>query len=232
MKQRFTKLIFLSFLFFGLFSNAAAQKSGERFVLPVDEGGKDASFKEFRDKLINAVQKRDRKFIISVLDPKIMNNYGGGVVIKDFQQIWKINSPESELWDELLAILTNGGKFEKAARLQNKQFCAPYTFSTFPNDLDAFDYSMIFGNNVNLRDRPDLKSDTVAALSYNIVKVDYEKSIRSKARDDKFTWLRVETLGGKKGFVSAKYVRSAFDYRACLEKIKGIWKMTALIAGD
>ncbi len=91
---------------------------------------------------------------------------------------------------------------------------------------------MIFGNNVNLRAKPDLSGEVVSQLSYNVVKVDYENSIGKNGEEQTYSWLKVETLGGKKGFVSAEFVRSPIDYRAIFTKEKGKWKMTAFVAGD
>jgi hypothetical protein len=130
----------------------------------------------------------------------------------------------------LLIVLTNGGKFIKEGK--NKLFCAPYIFTDFPEDLDAFEYQVIFGENVNLRFRPDAAAEVTAQLSYNVVKVDYENSIGDGGEPATYSWLKIETLGGKKGFVSAKYVRSPIDYRACFEKKNGKWKMTTFVAGD
>ena len=59
------------------------------------------------------------------------------------------------------------------------------------------------------------------------------KSFVRDGKDDRiFIWYKIETLGGKKGFVSAEFVRSPIDYRACFEKKNGKWKMTAFVAGD
>jgi hypothetical protein len=146
--------------------------------------------------------------------------------------LWKLDKPNSLLWNELLIVLTNGGTFVKDPEIKNKLFCAPYTFSVFPPDLDMVEYQVIFGNNVNLRARADTKADSIAKLSYNIVRVDYENSVKDPNKEDDYFWLKIETLGGKKGFVSADYVRSTLDYRGCFEKRNGKWKMTLFLAGD
>ncbi len=227
--MKFKVLLFLLFLLtFGLV-NTIAQ---ERYVRPVDEGEQDASFSVFREKLIAAVKNHDKKYLLGIIDPKIKASFGGDDGIADFKKVWKINSPKSALWDELLVVLTNGGTFYKEADVKNKQFSAPYTFTSFPEDLDAFEHSIIFGNNVNLRVKPDLSANVVAKLNYNVVKVDFENSIKSKENENNYSWLKVETLGGKKGFVSAEYVRSPIDYRVFFEKKNGKWKMTAFVAGD
>jgi len=228
MKRKLIEAFILSLASLLVFVSASAQK--ERQVLPVDEGKTNASFKSFREKLIEAVRKRDVKYVVGILDPAILNSFGGNGGIKEFKEMWKIDSPTSELWDELLTVLTNGGSFFKED--ENNLFCAPYSFKQFPEDLDAFEYQVIFDNNVNLRARPDLKAETVAQLSYNVVKVDYQNSVADKNKEGKYLWLKVETLGGKKGFVSAKFVRSPIDYRACFEKKNGRWKMTTFVAGD
>ncbi len=203
----------------------------ERYVVPVDEGQQDKSFLAFRNSLISALKKKDKKHLESILDKNIQVSFGGDEGIEDFKRYWKLNESNSEIWDELLKVVTNGGKF--VGEGGNKEFCAPYTFSSFPVDIDSFEYNVIFGNNVRLREKPDLKSKIKTQLSYNIVKIDWDKSMREgKSDESRFIWYKIETLGGLKGFVSAEFVRSPIDYRACFTKKSGKWKMTAFIAGD
>ena len=56
--------------------------------------------------------------------------------------------------------------------------------------------------------------------------------VSNDKKDGEYLWLKVETLGGKKGFVNAKFVRSPIDYRAIFEKKSRSWKMTAFVSGD
>jgi len=214
-------------LIFG-FAGVSAQR--ERYVKPVDDAKKDASFLIFRTKLIAAVKKHDTKFLLSVVDRNIKNGFGGDDGIENFKKTWKINSAKSPFWDEMLLILTNGGTFSTEGK--SKIFSAPFVFTEFPEDLDAFEYQVIFGNNVNLRAKPALNAKTIAQLSYNVVKVDYQNSVMKTKNGDDYEWLKIETLGGKKGFVNAKFVRSPIGYRAGFEKIKGNWKLTYLVSGD
>lgn len=221
------KIIYIGLLLLllGVSINVSAQK--ERYVRPVDEGKKDKTFNTFRAKLIEAVKKRDKKYLLGVLDPNIKASFGGDGGIEDFKKMWEIDGSKSKLWNELQIALSNGGTFS-----DKKTFVAPYSFSSFPDDLDAFEHQVIFGNNVNLRAKPDLSAKVISQLSYNIVKVDYENSVSDGKQEPTYSWLKVETLGGKKGFVSAKFVRSPIDYRAIFVKEKGKWKMSAFVAGD
>lgn len=203
--------------------------SQERQILPVDEAKKDASFYSFREKLITAVKNRDTKFVLRIVDKNIKNGFGGEDGIENFKKNWKIDSPNSELWKELSIVLNNGGTFDKRRR---SSFYAPYLFTAFPADLDAFEYQAIFGNNVNLRSKPDMNAPIVATLNYNIVKTDYANSVKTAKDKEDYSWLKVQTLGGKKGFVKAEFVRSSIDFRAGFEKIAGKWMLVFFLAGD
>lgn len=213
--------------------SAAAQ---ERYVMPVDEAAQDPSFLAFRTKLIAAAERKDTKYLMSIVDPKLEYSFGGYSGLAQFKKLWKLGRADSKFWKEFLLVLKNGGTFTGEGRNRLNSFAAPYTFTTFPNDLDGFEYHAIFGSNVNLRERPGTDSPVIAMLSYNVVRVDEQRSTRKKTGpgeyDFEYDWYAVETLGGKKGFVKSEYVRSPIDYRAGFEKKRGIWKMTFFIAGD
>jgi hypothetical protein len=218
-------LLILCFLALGS-SSVSAQK--ERFVRPVDEAKKDASFYAFRALLIEAAKRRDAKHVLSIVAPDIKNSFGEDGGIEEFKKEWKLESAESPFWDEFLPVITNGGQFVEAGK--NKLFFAPYSFTSFPEDLDAFTYGVIFGQNVNLRAAPDLKAEVRGQLSYNVVEI--LNPAEDEENPEKASWHEVKTLGGKRGFVSARYVRRPVDYRAGFQKIGGKWKMTVFIAGD
>lgn len=224
---KISKNFLFTILFLAFFSNIAAQ---ERYLRPVDEGKNDASFNAFREKLIAAVKKRDTKYLVSVLDRNVKASFGGDDGIEDFKRFWKIESPNTKLWDELLKVLTNGGKFSREGT--TVLFAAPYSYSHFPEELDMFEYQVIFGSNVNLRAKPDEKAEIITRLSYNIVKVDFLKSVTDPKDETRFLWKRIETLGGKSGFVKAEFVRSPIDFRAIFEKKNGRWKLISFVAGD
>jgi len=196
----------------------------ERKLYPVDEGKKDASFNAFRERLLKAARERDKKFLLSVIDPQIKWSFGDDHGIKGFRKHWKIDGGVSELWSELIEVLSLGGTFSTSEG--RKGFWAPYTFSSFPDDLDAFEYAAITGKDVRVRARPNASAQIVATLSYDLVKADFS------GKGGAIEWAKVTTPGGKGGYVLKKFVRSPVDYRAHFENIKGKWLMTVFIAGD
>lgn len=201
--------------------------SQERYVKPVDDAAKDASFLAFRKKLIAAAERKDIKYLLSIVDPKIKNGFGGQDGIANFKRDWKLTTKNSRFWKEFLPVIKNGGSFDNNGR----SFMAPYTFSSWPDDIDGFEYQVIFGSSVNLRKSPDLKGDVIARLSYNVVQVEYE-TLPKSGRSEHPGWLQVKTLGGLSGYVSEEFVRSHIDYRAGFSKKRGVWKMDFFLAGD
>lgn len=209
----------------------------ERFVKPVDEASKDASFLAFRTKLIAASEKKDVKHILGVLDANIASSFGGHDGIADFKEFWKINDKDSRFWEEFLRVIKNGGRFDGEGRNKMGMFTAPYLFSsTLPSNCESFDCLAIFGNNVNLREQPNTNARVVTQLSYNVIKIEEDSAIKRKTGPGEWDWVydwhKVETLGGQKGWVKAEFVRRQEDYRAGFEKKRGVWKMTFFVAGD
>ena len=212
------------------FSLTASAQDKERYARPFDEASKDRSFKRFRDRLIRTVNNKNRRQLLAATDKDIKIGFGVEQGIEDFKKMWNLNRANSPLWKELLTVLEKGGKFLGTGR--DKIFCAPYLFTAFPEGVDEFENQAIFGSNVNLRTKPNLNSEVITQLSYNIVKFDYNNSVTTTTDPNQIIWAKVTTLGGKSGFVSADYVRSPIDFRACFMKKRGVWKMTAFVAGD
>lgn len=209
-----------------------AAGQSERYVRPVDEGKTDRSFRCFRADLISALKERNTDVLYSVLDPRILNSFGGNGGIEEFKSMWKPEEENSRVWEELLAALENGGTFMDDGSGSERRFCAPYLFAEFPDELDAFEQLAAFYPGVKVYSKPNLFSDTVATLEYNVVSVDFENSVTSPDDENEWLWAKIRTLGGISGFVDADSLRSPLDYRACFERSGDRWLMSIFVAGD
>ncbi len=205
-------------------------------LLPVDEGFKDESFQAFRAQLIEAVENKDKAFLLTIVHPDIQNGYSREYGIEDFQRRWQLDKADSRLWDELETVLKLGGAFhpsEPAGEGDADVFVAPYVSSSFPAEYTGFEYAAIAATDVALRAEPAVDSAAITALSYNIVKVDYSQSvINGEGRESQYVWLKVTTTEGEEGFVKGQYVRRPADYRAHFENEAGGWLLTFFAAGD
>lgn len=194
-----------------------------RKLYPVDEAGKDPSFQAFRRRLVAALRRGDRTFVLGVVDPKIEWSFGDGPGIQGFRKAWKLDEAGSVGWnslrDTLLSTLALGGSFDKG------EFCAPYVFSRWPADLDSFEHAAVLGRQVAVRSGPSATAPILTRLTHDIVK------IPPPGKGDA-AWVKIITPGGRRGYVAARDLRGPTDYRACFKRVKGNWRMTVFVAGD
>lgn len=183
---------------------------------PVDEATSDPSLVAFRDELLAAVRSRNADAVIALADPKIRTSFGGGGGAEDLRQ----SLQKAGMWEDLEQLLTQGGKF--VGEGDGRSFWAPYVYSAWPEQHDAFEFLAVIGENVPLRESADANSRAIATLSHDIVE-------REEKKGD---WQQVKTADGQTGWVEARSVRSPVGYRAGFMKSGGKWLMNALVAGD
>ena len=216
-----TALLLIMTFVIGTTANVQARK-----LLPVDDAAKDPAFFTFRARLIQAVQRRDANYLISILSPSILNSFGGNGGIEEFKKDWKLDRPQSPVWLELAKVLSLGGAFA-----QDGSFSAPYLHSSWPeNGGDIFEVGAIVGDNVRVRAAPQITSSIVQTLSFDIIDVTEWQT--AKARGEKRPWVKVKLANGQTGYVAEEFIRSPIDYRAVFAKEGGRWLMTAFVAGD
>ncbi len=234
-----SKLILVSVLITLLSPTFFAETRAQNIKLyPVDEASTDLSFKRFRDRLIGALKKRDKRFLLSVLHSKIRNSFGGDGGVREFVEMWKLNEPDSDVWSELLTVLSMGGSFYKDQEDGRKTFEVPYVSSRWdsvsnklPGGGDPFSYSAIIGQSVPIYSRPIDAAPPIEFLSYDVVEVDRDRSVYDSSLEN-LRWVKIKTLKGQEGYVKPDRIRSAVDMRAYFIKLRGKWVMTAFIAGD
>lgn len=195
---------------------------GRARLLPVDRASEDPSFVAYRDKLRAAVAARDTEALLALVDPKIRTDFGGGGGLADFRRHWNLPSKDSKLWSELDVILSHGGSFRSP--METKMFCAPYVYSEWPDNLDAFTYLAVIDDDAPLRKAAAANATVIETLRYDLVKnvgMDFGKP-----------WREVELENGTRGFVANEHVRSPIEYRACFAQTGGQWRMNLLVAGD
>lgn len=202
---------------------------GQVKLLPPKIEIKDSVLNEFISSLKDAVKNKNKKYIISILSSDILVSHGGNGGVEEFKTHWNLASDDSSFWTTMDKLLRLGGE-----KYQGDGFYSiPYVSSNWPDDekYSVFEYMAITGANVNVRINPELKtSEKVGQFSYDIVKVDYEKTMRIF---DEPVWYYTESLDGKiKGYVYSDYIWSPIGYRATFEFIDNGWKMSILVGGD
>jgi hypothetical protein len=195
---------------------------------PVDEAAGDATWVRFKTRLLDALAKRDQKFVISIVDGKIRNTSEKDGVA-EFRRLWEPRSAASPLWVELPKILFLGGAFVKRDKA-TAEFCAPYVHYKWPDNAPADAAGAIIAKEVLVKAQPSSAAETRLTLSYDLVKVlDWEIADEDKTSRQK--WVQIQTRAGA-GYVPEEQVRSPLEYRACFVKSGAGWRMTALEVGE
>lgn len=209
-----------------LFSNAF----GSTQLLPVDEGTRDLEFMAFRSKLLEAVTRKEPESFVTMINPRIFNGLQTKRGMKQFMKIWEPESIDSQVWITLEPILKMGGGFIRSER--GVEFCAPYTFSHFPDDLNIYAHGVVINDDVPLKASPTVSANTIKKLSFDLIQVIDWISI-DDASGGTPSWLRVTTMTGDKGYVDRHFVRSPSDYSACFVRTKYTgWKLDSLLINE
>jgi hypothetical protein len=187
-------------------------------LLPVDEAASRPDFFSFRAGLQRAIARRDAAALLAAVDSSIKNSFGGDDGIAEFRKSWRVDAPDSAVWQELGTVLGLGGAF-----FDKDTFTAPYTFARFPNDLDAFDHVVITGADVRVRSAARADAPPLTSVSFAILPV--------APGNDTEEWTAVK-VDGRTGFVASRFARSPIDYRAIFSHASGQWRLVTFVAGD
>lgn len=213
-------------------STEPAPRPAVRRLLPVDEAASDPSFQEFRESLLAAVRARDDAALIRHVAPDVFLSFGGPEQgAGAFRTEWKLWMETSPAWRELETILTHGGAFREIGP-GRRQFCAPYVYAVFPDDLQRIDLAVLTPD-APLRAEPRDDAAVIRNLEYEIVSPSLFQPPELNADDGSVAeWLKVETTDGVTGYVREWNVRSPRQFRACFEMRDGAWQLTAFMSGD
>ena len=207
---------------------AVPAKAQERVLQPVDEAARDPSWVSFRNQLLNAVDARDRKYVMGILAPDVRTSLAAPRGPVEFSKQWDVDDKSSPLWRALRSALFLGSAYlqrEKGAR----ELCAPYLLAKWPKDLDPFRNGAIVAREVLVKADPSSDSATLQILRYEIVTVvDWE--IPDKAAGVPQRWVKVSVRNGE-GYVPEEQIRSPVEHAACFVKTGAGWRMTGLAPG-
>ena len=205
-----------------------AQETAPRKLYPVDDSHLDSSFVEFKARLLEAVERQDLDFLVSIAHPNIyLGNEVGSP--ESLRRNWKAKNYGGAAWQELRDALKLG-----AVRQSDSHLCAPYAPVKFPNIPYAIDYLAITASDAPIREEPKSTAPIIDHLSYDIVqRVERgQRSVWETIEGERYRWRRIETPSGEIGYVWGKYVAGWLDTTVCFTKTDGQWLMWSWSGGD
>jgi hypothetical protein len=187
---------------------------------PVDDAARVPDFLTFRAQLQVAIARRDLDAVMAALHPDVKLSFGGDDGIATFAPLWSPTAPDTKLWETLACVLALGGTF-----IDDTTFTAPYVFTQWPQDVDAFEHVAIVGSGVRVRAAPNTAAAVLDSLSFVIVPLADPSSLDEE-------WLPVRLPAQRIGYVHRRYARSPIDYRISFVKQGGRWRIVMFLAGD
>lgn len=183
---------------------------------PVDEAPRDPSLVAFRERLLGALEQHDTTTVVAQFHPDVRLDFGGGagrtLLLERLRQ-------DSALWNHLREALAHGGRF-----FDDSTFAAPYWYTVQVDD--PFDVWIVIGTHVRVRQAPRLDAPILTTLSHVVVGMDH------RPRETAGGWGAVVLADGRRGYMSARYLRSPVGYRVIISRQGGEWIITAFVAGD
>ena len=202
---------------------AAPSHAQQRRLEPVDEAARDSSWTSFRARLLAALGKRDRKFVLGVLDRNVRNGSDSPRGIAEFRKQWHLDADDSPFWQELVSALSLGSAW-LAREKQRRELCAPYVLAKWPEDLEPTKNGVIVAREALVKSEPSAGSQTLVTLSHDIVGVaDWE--VEDKDAGSKQKWVRIWIKSGI-GFIPEEQIRSPIEHAACFVRTEQGWRMT------
>lgn len=191
-------------------------------LYPVDDTGRDPSFRSYVRRLASAVEAHDVKQLQKLTDREVL--VGPEAEDKGWDKFaarWRPEAEDSELWAVLSDLLSLG-----FVRQSPGLYLSPYLVWRFPRELARETHAVVIRDEVPLRQSPSLKAPVVEILSFDIVR----PLGPPVSGEDLNQWIPVQALDGKTGYLTAHDVMSPLMAHAQFARRDGHWMMTALEA--
>lgn len=196
-----------------------------------------SQFSQFRLRLLNAVQRRDAKFIRAIVTEETEGQKGSKLNLDSY----KINDSRSQLWAGMEKAVSAGCAIDSTAQVADKD--AGSSVWVCPNltklnqsqqpDNNGSKQLAILGQKVNLRVDPWAASRIVGVVSNEYVTFDQDAFNKLPVKQQKDFeryvldgWTPVKLSNGQHGWVQNRYVyNEGKDYRVSFVRSHGQWRL-------
>jgi hypothetical protein len=207
---------------------AISARAQEVRFAPVDEGASDLNWQSYKNRLLDALEERNRKALLAAIDSNIDNGPDQKPGIEEFRRRWDFDDDKSPMWDELRKAVSLGGAYVKNDKGQTR-FCTPYVSAKWPTTVDPFGFGAVVTRDVLVKTEPTSEARTIATLTHEVVKVeDWEVADKTQGFPQK--WTRIQLRSGT-GYVPEEQIRSPIEHMACFSAQGTVWRLVSFTAG-
>ncbi len=217
-------------------ANPVANPTTARKLPPVDEGGSDASWVQFRAWLMAVLQRGDRRALAGVVDSNVLNALEAPRGIAAFRKTWDMDGTDNRLLRELSVALQLGSAWYQPGK-SVRMLCAPSVPIKWPlDDVDPYSNGVIVVKDALVKDAPSHVATTLGNLSYDIVGVrDWEVADKDDQLQQRWVKIRYPGDAGsadsRDGYVPTEHIRSAIEHRACFARTAAGWRLMEYVLG-
>ena len=186
-----------------------------------------ASFREFRERTLAALARKDTAYLHSIVAPEIRTSFGDGGGLGDFKQMWKTSDPASPVWVTLRRVLEMGGQ-----QTSDSTFTAPYVYAFWPDSIDAFSHIAVTAANASVHAQPNAGSPTLGSATHSILRAVEWTNVPGDAVPSDTSWVRVEWGDRRSGWLRVADAWSPVSWRAMFARRGERWLMLLFVAGD
>jgi hypothetical protein len=159
----------------------------------VDEAWKEPALKEVRDGLLRAAKSGQLADVWAFVDPDLQVTYDSGQGIEQLKREWEIEGSPKRFLDELVSVLSLGGRFEGAKK---ESFIAPSFFIDHPDVSSMGAHGVVIRKKASVYARPKTSapiSATVLAGDVLPMLLAFKGWIRG--------WVQVTLQGGRRSYM-------------------------------
>lgn len=205
----------------------AAYDAAARPVRPIDQARHDPALAETRDRLAQAVARKDYVAIARMIPPDAKVGTGAGMPAL---VAWLRRDPA--LWDELERTLALGGRM-----IGPGQFEAPYTQFVREKGVPPEELGVVIGRYIPVHDAPTERGQVLARYGHETAVVkrwwvadahaDASKSGLAAAEP----WVEIQLPSKRRGYMQKRWVRWVGAMRIGFAKRGGQWQVVRIETG-
>lgn len=219
-----TRLCLVIFLLVALGGGEAAARP----VRPIDQARNDRDLSSVRDRLAEAVARKDITAVSQFIASDAAIGAGSGM---QALVAWLRRDPA--LWEELGRTLALGGRM-----LGPLQFEAPYTQFVRERGVPYEELGIVIGRGIPVHEMPSDRGQVIARYTHEtavvkrwwVANAHADSSKEDTAPSD--PWVEIQLPSKRRGYVNKRWVRWVGAMRISFAKRGGQWLVTRIESGN
>ncbi len=190
-------------------------------IEPRNDVKEGSDFAKFLEAYRTALDEKDVTYVKAHTHPNVKISFGGHSGWSDLVDYWSLDAGDESFYKMMKTTLSYGA-VDTSGGLGNA-YTAPYIFTDFPDEFDAFTYSVCTGTDVNVRTRPTTDSEIITKVTHEVLKV---------LEPEKDGWVKIQLPDGTRAYIYGTYLWSPINYRASFTKVDDTWLLDFFVKGD